>query len=45
MAQKMYVDVNEIKIEEYLELKNKNVETEDILKELAQPRQVSIRKR
>lgn len=35
----------EIKFEEYLELKNKNVETEDILKELAQPTQVSRRKR
>ena len=35
----------EIKFEDYLELKNKNVETEDILKELAQPRQVSRRKR
>lgn len=35
----------EIKFEEYLELKNKNVETEDILKELEQPTQVSRRKR
>ena len=35
----------EIKFEEYLELKNKNVETEDIIKELAQPTQVSRRKR
>ena len=35
----------EIKFEEYLELKNKNVETEDIIKELAQPAQVSRRKR
>ena len=35
----------EIKFEEYLELKNKNVETEDIIKELAQSTRVSRRKR
>jgi len=35
----------EIKFGEYLELKNKNVETEDIIKELAQSTRVSRRKR
>lgn len=35
----------EIKFEEYLELKNKNVETEDILKELEQPERRRGRRR
>lgn len=35
----------EIKFEEYLELKNKNVETEDILKELEQPERIRGRHR
>ncbi len=35
----------EIKFEEYLELKNKNVETEDILKELEQPERGRGRRR
>ena len=35
----------EIKYEEYLEMKNKNVKTEDIIKELEQPKRVSMRKR
>lgn len=35
----------EIKFEEYLELKNKNVETEDILKELGRPEQNRGRRR
>lgn len=35
----------EIKFEEYLEMKNKNVKTEDIIKELEQPKRVSMRKR
>jgi len=63
VAQKMYVDVNEImkdwgcsrakgyqiiadlnaQLEEYLEMKNKNVKTEDIIKE--QTKRVSMRKR
>lgn len=35
----------EIKFGEYLEMKNKNVKTEDIIKELEQPKRVSMRKR
>ena len=35
----------EIKFEEYLEMKNKNVKTEDIIKELEQPKRVSMWKR
>ena len=35
----------EIKFEEYLELKNKNVETEDILKELEHPTRNRVRSR
>ena len=35
----------EIKFEEYLEMKNKNVKAEDIIKELEQPKRVSMRKR
>lgn len=35
----------EIKFGEYLKMKNKNVKTEDILKELEQFKRVSMRKR
>lgn len=34
----------EIKFEKYLELKNKNVETEDILKELERPERIRDRR-
>ena len=41
----MYYEGFEKAVEEYLEMKNKNVKTEDIIKELEQPKHVSMRKR